>query len=119
MTVEISAQFNSEVAVKPMVPLLGALPLTEHAVPQVPFPHCFPRLDYDAVLEAVTVEPVTEKPLVVTVVKGVHVVVDNVEPPVVYVVGTHISVTCNAVSVTVQEDDTLKDGVEDNLVDES
>ena len=73
----------------------------------------------DAELVTVTVVPVTEHPRVVVVVVGEQVVVENVDPPEVVVVGTHKTVTCNAVSVDVQDKDELDLVFLDMPVDES
>jgi len=59
----------------------------------------------DVEAEMVVVNPVTEQPLAVTVVKGEQVVVSVVEPLVLKEVGTHCTVTCSAVFEDVHDDD--------------
>lgn len=58
----------------------------------------------------------TEQPLVVIMAVGEQVVVETVEPPVMYVVGTHRTVTRNAVPVAVHDEDEPEVELEDELV---
>ena len=70
-------------------------------------------------VETVVVNPVTEQPLAVTVVKGEQVVVETVEPLVLNKVGTHCTVTCNAVFEDMHDDNDDDDDRVKVLVDES
>jgi hypothetical protein len=109
--VEINAQF-SVVAITPILaPLRGPL-FIGHDLPHVSDAHGSWVPVAEAEVEMVVVNPVTEHPTVVTVVEGVQVVVGRVELPVTKEVGTHLTVTLNAVDESVQEDDEV-------LVDES
>lgn len=99
-----------------MAPLRGAAAIG-HASPQVSEAHGTWDWVEDEV-EIVVVVPVTEQPLVVIVVRGEQVVVETVEPPVVYTVGMHTSVTRTAVSVSVHDDDELEDELDEELLDE-
>ena len=65
-------------------------------------------------VETVVVNPVTEQPLAVTVVKGEQVVVETMEPPVLNEVGTHCTVTCNAVFEDMHDDGEDNDGENDD-----
>ena len=79
----------------------------EHASPQVSEAQGIRVALDDAELVTVTVVPVTEHPRVVVVDTGEQVVVENADPSDVVVVGTHETVTCNAVSMDVQDKDEL------------
>ena len=91
-----------------LAPLRGPSP-KGHKLPQFSGEHGIWVMVGDAELYTVVVNPVTEQPLVVTVVDGEHmvvvVVVGNVEPMTVIVEGVHNTVTCSAVSVAVHDDD--------------
>jgi hypothetical protein len=87
-----------------MLTLRGPPP-TEHALPHVSGEQGFGAGAAEVELVTVAVEPVTEQPLVVIVVEGEHVVVERMEPRVLKIVGTHKTVTRNAVLAAVHEDD--------------
>lgn len=125
VTVDTEEQVLVADIVTPRAPLRGPVYFL-HPLPLPHFPDAQRGYDVlDAELEIVVVNPVTEQPSVVTVVEGVHVVVEMVEPPVVFEVGTHLVVTCSAVCVVQDEvDEEVSEEVLevfelDSLVDES
>lgn len=104
-TVIVGINAQSSVETRPILAPLRGPGAMGHAVPQVSVAQNVLDVVLDSIL--VVVSPVTEQPLAVIVVKGEHVVVEIVVPLEMIEVGTHRTVTCNAVFVDLQNDEEL------------
>ena len=87
-----------------MLARLRGPPFVGQASLQVPEAHAIWVSLSEVSVETVVVDLVIKQPLAVTIVKGEQVVVEMMERLVLNEVGTHCSVTCNAVFENTHDD---------------